>query len=489
MNPTLRLKDAWYWVTVLAMMGSAFLSMYLNNGYPFVMVTICFVLLDRAYAVPLLLFIAAIEGSFKTLDTNSSTETAAIMMMMPLFIYDYIKANGKMIPYKFSILFIIFGMFVIIGMFTWTSHPYIKQFVVALVGKEAIQGIYFKMVIKLFKVIFFFLYLKVLVNKDKQFLFRALTLLKDMAPYLTILVMMNMLLFGYQSDSSKFDTLHFGEANHGDFSSNMNALGIYLYISVFEPKSTWFKRILNLGAIGALLFIIMNLASRNGLLTFCILGLFGAMVGLWNRNWGFKLTIITAAIFAAGVAAYLFKDSPTVERFIYQTEVEDGGDRLAYWSAGISALHEEPVLGLGGDETSSIYAVGHYAPGVLDHVMHNTFLEYFVEYGVLGGLFFIVFVCVILWHALKNFRLGLKINNMLICAPSVSYFISIFAGFFISRVWETTLWYNMTLVFAVYIVYVLPVEIAEKKRKRFLLHGLPDPTLDPSLAIPFYIKL
>jgi O-antigen ligase len=244
----------------------------------------------------------------------------------------------------------------------------------------------------------------------------------------------------------------------------------------------------SLGAIGALLFIIMNLASRNGLLTFCLLGVFGAIVGLWNRNWGFKIVIVTAAIFAAGAAAYIFKDSPTVERFIYQTEVEGGGDRLDYWTAGISALHEEPVFGLGGDETSSIYAVGRYSPGVPDHVMHNTFIEALVEYGILGEIFFLTFVFTILWHAFKNLRLGLRINNMLICAPSVSYFISIFAGCFISRIWETTLWYHMTLVFAVYVLFCLPIEIAAKKRKTYLLHGLPDPLESPALAIPYSVS-
>lgn len=488
MSPNLKIKDIWYWVANFAMMGSAFLSMYLDNGLPFVAVTLPLVLLDRAYAVPLLLFIAAIEGSFKTLETgNSSTETMAIMLMMPLFVYDYIKNNSKMVPYKFTMLYIFFGLLVIIGMFTWNSHPQIKHFVVSLAGKEAVSGIRFKMVMKLFKIVFFFIYLKVLINKDKELLFRALTLLKDMVPYLTILIMMDMMLFGYES-TSKFDTMHFGEANHGDFSANINAMGIFMYIAVFEPRSNWYKRLISLAGIGALLFIIMNLASRNGLLTFCILGVFGAIVGLWNRNWGFKLVTITATLFAAGVAAYLFKDSPTVERFIYQTEVEGGGDRLEYWSAGISALHEEPILGLGGDETSSVYAVGKYSPNVPDHVMHNTFIEAFVEYGIVGGVFFITWVFFILRHAFKNLKMGLRLNNMLICAPSVSYFISIFAGFFISRIWETTLWYNLTLVFAVYLVYCMPIEVAKKRRKVYLLHGLPDPLENPSLAIPYSVK-
>ena len=60
----------------------------------------------------------------------------------------------------------------------------------------------------------------------------------------------------------------------------------------------------------------------------------------------------------------------------------------------------------------------------------------------------------------------------------------VFAGLFISRVWESTLWYNMTLIFAIYILYRMPIEQAIKKRKAYRIHGLADPLLDPSLALP-----
>jgi O-antigen ligase len=225
----------------------------------------------------------------------------------------------------------------------------------------------------------------------------------------------------------------------------------------------------------------MNLASRNGLLNFIILGGLGGMLGLWNRNWGFKVTIVVAALFAVGAAAYLFKDSPTVQRFIDMTE-EGGGDRLNYWAAGIDALHEDPIFGLGGDESASIFAVSKYAPGIDDHVMHNTFVEYAVEYGYVGFLFFMTVVCTILYHAYKNFMFAIKYNDMLLAGPSISYFISIFAGLFISRVWESTLWYNMILVFGIYILYRMPVEQAMKNRKISFVHGLPDPMEEPSLA-------
>lgn len=482
MNTNVKLKDLWYWTANFALLGSAFLSMYVNNALPMLAVSIPLVILDRAYVVPLLLFIAAIEGSFKVEDAASQAESTAILMIGPLFAYDFIKKNGRMVPYSLVLLYIIFGVFVVIGMVTYASHPQITQYLAPIMfKKQGGVGVYFKMFMKVIKLCFFFMYLKVLINEDKELFYRALTLIKDMAPYLTMLVALDMMMFGVVSE--KFETIHFGESHHGDFSANMNALGVYIYISIFENKSTWFKRAVGVAALVALLYVIMELASRNGLLTFILLGLMAGSLCIWNRNWGFKVTIVAVAIVAASAAVYIFKDSPTVERFIYQTEVNGGGDRLSYWSAGITAMQEEPLFGLGGDESASMYAVGHYNPEVPDHVMHNTFIEFAVEYGIFGLAFYLVYVSSILFHGIKNFFFAVKYDDMLLAAPTISYIISIFAGLFISRVWESTLWYDMTLIFGIYILWRKPVEEAMKKRKYFLMRGLPDPLNNPSLAL------
>ena len=78
---------------------------------------------------------------------------------------------------------------------------------------------------------------------------------------------------------------------------------------------------------------------------------------------------------------------------------------------------------------------------------------------------------------------AIKYKDMLLAAPSIAYFLSIFAGLFVSRVWESTLWYYMTLTFAVYILWRKPVEDAMGKRKMCRIHGLLDPMDDPNLPI------
>jgi O-antigen ligase len=479
----LKLKDLWYWVANLALVGSAFASMYMNNAYAMLAVAIPLIFLDRAYVVPVLLFIAAIEGSFKVEGgTSSDAETIVIAVVGPILAYDLIRRNSKKVPFQFVLLYLIFGLFVVIGIFIYNMHPEIKNYLIPLTSKPVGNlAIYIKTVIKLIKIVFFFIFLKVFINEERELFYRALTLLKDMTPYLTMFVLLNMLMFGVVSE--KFETLHFGESHHGDFSANMNALGIYLYIGLFEEKSSLFKRLVNIAGLGCLLYIIMELASRNGLLTFAILGCLGGALGIWNKNWGFKITVVAAAIFFAGAAAYVFKDSPTIQRFIYMTDEEGGGDRLTYWMSGVTSLKEDPLFGLGGDETSSMYAVAKYAPEVPDHVMHNTFIEYAVEYGIIGFMFYITYVSVIVYHGLRNCFFAVKFNDILLAAPSISYFIGIFAALFTSRVWESTLWYDLTLILGIYILWRKPIEDAIKSRKFYLIRGLPDPLSNPSLAL------
>ncbi len=480
----LKLSVIWYWTANVLILAMVWISMYLNNSWPLLAVAVPLILLDRAYVVPILITIAAIEGSFKVEDAASQAESTAILLVFPFFIYDYITNNKVKIPFKLSLLYIFFGFFVILGMYIYSMHPQIKQYLAPLMTQmpKGVVGLIIKMVMKFLKIVFFFMFLKILINKDRELISRSLNLLKDLTPFVIGMVLLNMTLYGVVTE--KFQTMHFGDSHHGDFSANMNALGVFLYIGLLEKKTSFFKRLINLGGLACLLIIIMNLASRNGLLCFCILGVLAGGLGIWNKNWGTKFSIIITALFVVAICAYIFKDSPTVERFIYQTTEEGGGDRLSYWSAGLQSLKEDPLFGLGGDETSALYAVGRYSPWVEDHVMHNTFIEFAVEYGILGFIFYCIFQYVILYHAYKNFMFAVTYNKILLAAPSISYFLSIFAGLFVSRVWESTLWYNMTLIFAIYILYRMPIEIAIKKRKKYAIYGMPDPLQNAMQLLP-----
>jgi O-antigen ligase len=400
MNAELKLKDVWYWGSGFALLFMASVSMYMDNPIPMLAVAIPLILLDRAWIIPVLLFIACIEGSFSSPDSSTKAETYAIMAIGPLFLYDLLYHNKKLVPLNLVMLFLIFGFFVIWGAYIFSLDDDIVQYMRTNYTNATVlvKGTTMKSVMKVIKLGFFFFYLKSLINYDKSVLYRGLTLMKDFVPYLMVCIFADVVLFGHVT--SKFDTMHFGQAKHGDFTANLDALGIVLMINIFEKNTSLFKRFVSLCAMAILFYMIMELASRNGLLCLILMGGLGGLVGIWHMELGFKVLIVSVAVAAVGIGFYAFKDSPTIVRAIYFQEERAGGDRMAYWLGGALALQEEPIFGLGGNEVSSIYAVDKYSPRRRGkgHVMHNTFLEFAVEYGLVGVSFYIVFMAVILYH-------------------------------------------------------------------------------------------
>ncbi len=260
--------------------------------------------------------------------------------------------------------------------------------------------------------------------------------------------------------------LHFGAASHGDFTASLDALCVFLFIALFERSNRYFEKFMALAAIGALLYLIMQMGSRNGLLSFGFVTVLGVYLVMRNRSWSFQLLIVGGGVLAGLAALYAFQDSPTMQRFIYEMTVDNGGERVDYWSAGVQAIKDAPILGQGGDETASLYSVGRWAPNVEIHVMHNTFLEVAVEYGLLGLLFYIIFVFTILKWGYKQVMYAIKHNDLILGAPAIAYAVSIMAGMFISRVWDTTLWYYLGIVFAIGILWFYPDNPATPKFKR-----------------------
>jgi len=163
-------------------------------------------------------------------------------------------------------------------------------------------------------------------------------------------------------------------------------------------------------------------------------------------------------------------------------DVQDGGERIAYWYAGGRALERDPLLGLGGDESASLYATAIYSPEVEPHIMHDSFLEVAVEYGVLGLLFYIIFVFTVMLRAFQTYMYALKSRDFVLGTPAVGYTVSIFSSLFISRVWDTTLFYYLCLIFAIGVLWIRPsiTKIPLRRRKVSL------PALSPIKNLPRY---
>ena len=211
--------------------------------------------------------------------------------------------------------------------------------------------------------------------------------------------------------------------------------------------------------------MIMVMGSRNGLVCYALVCGIGVLIHLQRRSLDFKFLIVTIGVVAVTIGVILSLQSPTVQRAIYMTDTQGGGDRVYYWQAGATALGKYPLFGLGGDESASVSAVAHYAPASTeDRVMHNTYLEVAVEYGLIAAVLYIIFVAFVLKWGYRLYKLALDKQDLLLAAPVISYVIIIFANLFVSNIWGTPGWYNMSLILALAIQMVYPSFIAKKTR-------------------------
>lgn len=448
------LKGFFTFLCALIFLTALNISLVLNDSNTLLAALVLIVLINRAFIIPILFTIPTIEGVY-SLETASNAESIAVAFIFMIVIYDLLRKNNqKAIPVSLIILYLCFIGMTFLGLIVYRKHPEVglHAFETMHVPKNYVT---FKVFIKIFKIIFFLVFLKFLINAGKEYILKSLELFKILAPYITISIVIYSSIFGYVSNQFG-GVLHLGESSHGDFTANLCSMGGFIYLSIFDRKSNLFSRIIGLAALILLLYLIMQMGSRNGLLSFGFVSVFSAWLIMIKRSTLFQVGLVSAALIGAVAALYIFQDSPTMQRALYMTEVESGGERMSYWSAGFEAIKEAPVLGLGGDESASMYAVAKYSPEVTDHVMHNTFLEVAVEYGLTGLLFYLIFVFTILKWGYRDTQYALQTNQLILAMPAIGYTVSIIAGLFISRIWETTLWYYLELIFAIGILWIYP---------------------------------
>lgn len=465
LNKALRLTG------IALFLGALSVSLYLNESIPILLVLWPLVLIDRAFLIPILFTIPLVEGVYATLDTSSNTESIAIAMLAPILGYDLLRKNSVNVPIRINALFVVFIIMTIVGLIVYRQHPLINKKMAMLYNIPGIP-VSGKVTAKTLKLIFFIVFIKLLVNYGKEYIYKALSLYRTLSPYIILAVVLYTLEFGYVSE--KFGgVLHFGAAHHGDFTATLDALAVFLFVAIFERRKNYIEKITSIAALLALAYLIMQMGSRNGLLCFCLAAGLSAILVLAKRSGSMIFLMMLTAVVALITAVIIFKDSPTVNRFIYQMDVEDGGERIAYWYAGGRALERDPLLGLGGDESASLYATAIYSPEVEPHIMHDSFLEVAVEYGLLGLLFYIIFVFTIMRWAYQTYMHALKTEDFVLGTPAVGYTVSIFSSLFISRVWDTTLFYYLCLIFAVGVLWLRPSITRVPLRRRVSLPALP----------------
>ena len=462
--------DVQFLFIMLVISGALYYCLTESTSVLLVAIAIPLCLYDRAYIFPMLLTVSLCQGALQEAQvTGSSTtqdasyaETLIIAALSPILFYDLTRQRSRIIPFRFVIFYVIFFYFVYQGLFVYYQHP---QNYLRLEIPSARYAAVLHSVVKSIKIIFYLFFLRVLINYPADKNIRMLELTRRFVPFILIVLAINLLVNGRsQSGAGYTGTIQMGDAHHGSFTAQLCAMSIYCFITFFKPKVSIITRGFALVAITAVGVSIMLMGSRNGLLSLALVCGIGFFIHLKNKSLGFQFIMVVLAIIAATIAIILSLNSPTVQRAIYMTETRGGGDRVYYWKAGAKALSENPVFGMGGDESASQGVVAAFAPpGVQDKVMHNTYMEMAVEYGIFGGIFYIVLVVFALTWGYRLYRYAFAKKELVIAAPAISYLTLMVAAIFISDIWDTAIWYNLSMVLALAIQLVFEQYINKRK--------------------------
>lgn len=450
--------------------GLLYFSLYMQNPYPLVALTIPLVLYDRAYMYPMFVAIALTQGAYSDASSGVGTgdssfaESATILAVAPMLAYDLLTQKSKMVPFRFAIIYLLFFIFIYIGLFVYYQHPENYK---GLPGGTGKYGPAAHSIMKSIKIIFYLFYLRVLINYPIATNYRAIDVTRRCIPFIIIPLSIYLLTNGrVQNGAGYSGTLQLGDAHHGAFTSQLCAMAIYSFITLFslKPGINGFTRFFALGCIAMTGVMIMMMGSRNGLLSFIIACGLGVLVNLQRKKLDFQFLVVLLCFLGGVVVIILAWDSPTIQRAVYMTDEAGGGERTYYWTAGVKAVTSSPVFGMGGDESASISAVARLAPPmVADRVMHNTYLEVAVEYGLVAFVLYLALVFFTLKWGWRLYKIALDRGDLLLAAPALSYLIIMIASMFISAIWDTVMWYTMSFVFVLAIQIAYPAYINKRR--------------------------
>ncbi|MBS1729235.1 MAG: O-antigen ligase family protein [Bacteroidetes bacterium] len=472
-------KQIKFWLGIFFFFASVAVSTIIGSGIPLLIVAIPLILFNRNYLIPLLLIIPIVEGALTTntlvstsneagVVQSSMAESIAIALLTPIIIFDLIQKAKKKVPFKLTLLFIWLVVIVGVGYLVLLMHPQIPT-----IATPA----WVRVLLKSIKIFFFWLLLKWCINYQKSGLLTTLEFLKTLAPFILLIVATYIIA---NPGVGRFDMSVFGMAHHGIMGGNLSTMLPFVFITFFDRKKSVFLKVISFLAIVGTLYVVMQIGSKNGFLCFFLMVGLCAYLTLWNRSTDLKVAMVVLGILGTGIALYLLQDSATIQRALFQEE--QGGlaglstGRTDFWYSGIEAIAHQPLLGFGGDETASVYAVTLYAPEVEGHIMHNTILEFMVEYGLLGFIFYFLFVWAVLYRGYQNFKYAMRTNQLILAVPTLAYYISQFAGLFTSRVWDSTLWYNSVLIFAISVLWETG-KVKYFKVRQLPPHALQEPRL------------
>jgi O-antigen ligase len=253
-----------------------------------------------------------------------------------------------------------------------------------------------------------------------------------------------------QSDRANADRLTSSISNPNELAAILVA-ALALSIGLVVILRRWpLARLLAVGAATLCVGGIFLTGSREGLLGLGVA--LAAFLAIGSR-WRVRLLLISLVIVASGIFYYRDVASPDVREHV--SSVGSGTGRTDLWTVAWRMVEDHPIRGVGaGNFTVSspkylllepgTIANGRYFLADKPKVTHNSYLEVWVELGLVGLALYVLIVGFCLWCALRALRTFRAHGNgdmaMLAGAVFVALCGMFAAYFFGSREYEKEGW-------------------------------------------------
>ena len=182
---------------------------------------------------------------------------------------------------------------------------------------------------------------------------------------------------------------------------NPNQLALFfapipaLALFLLPYKRDLLKKILLVFIFGASIFVGLNTQSHALLATFILMGLFFPVLIFYQRT-EFSTKILVAVLFLISLCLVILLNSEIIQSVSASMinlfhQFDNNGDRVILWTQGLKTALESPLVGYG-PGTVIIFPPDFILDGQSTIDAHNSFIDLFMQAGLLGLLLYLGFL-------------------------------------------------------------------------------------------------
>lgn len=436
-------------------------SFYVLSPYPFAAICLILLILNPISCLPIIIIVPVIE-SILNLNEKNAIPVGTLMagLLIPIMVWNILLTSPKLFS-KAKKIFYLFLFLIVYGTAIALLQDYYKIDSNAIIQRNLIN---------LLRLAFCFTIAYFLSGMTREKLLNGFKICVQMAPFIMILVVYYYIANGHQK-GFKYAYLNLGTIGHGSFSGTLVAYSTLLFYNVYYTKKKYFK-LLNLIALAYFAYLIFLMGSKNGLLSFvfmlAVTTVFFFIKGKSRRFMG----MLALVVIAVSLSFSTISELPTSRRLM-RAKTSTGVDvntlttgRADLWKGGIKGiLSYQGLVGYGSTPLASLY-ITRISLKDKNNVLHNTPMEFTLQYGVFGLMAYIVLLYTIFRYFKYIYR-KTKLRRLppILLVPFLSFFSLTLSSMFLSWEWNPYWWYQIAIIFAIVQVFALSKPPQHKVKK------------------------